>query len=132
MASPSFGLRGRGKPLGGLEKGIESLDCVNDAVVETENLEDKACGKGLLSASARRCIWAIRLRLVRMNTMTARVNESRPMNENTVMIAIKDPASPGVDVALFCGDGDNVGCDAPWELELGCTFCADKNKVCVG
>jgi hypothetical protein len=135
--TPSFGLQGpEGTPLyaGALEERsneAESLNCPagTDAVVETENLEDKFCGVSRrLSTSATRCLCAIRLRLVRMNTMTPRVNESRPRNENTVMIAIKDPGSFVVD-ALFCvGGGDDVGCDVTCELDCDCAL-ADEADV---
>lgn len=93
-------------------------------MVDTENLEDKFCcdctGKGWVSMSGRRCPWVMRLRLIRMNTMTPRVNESRPRNDSTVMVAIKDPESLRVDTAFCTGDGDGVTCDA-CELEYDCT-----------
>jgi len=93
-------------------------------MVDTENLEDKFCGNCTgevwVSTSGRRCIWVIRLRLIRMNTTTPRVNESRPRNDSTVMVAIKDSESARVDTAFCTGEGDGGTCDA-CELEYDCT-----------
>lgn len=95
--------------VGGLEfKSVKRLNYSLDPVVETENLEDKFGSEGWCSSS-RSCVWVIRRRLVRMKTMTPRINENVPRNENTVMIAIKDPAICGDDTASLCAEGDDVG-----------------------
>ena len=103
-------------------------------MVDTENLEDKFCcdcpGKGWVSMSGRRCPWVMRLRLIRMTTMTPRVNKSRPRNDSTVMVAIKDPGSLRADTACCTGDGDGVTCDA-CELEYGCTSADEADMAWV-
>lgn len=105
---------GRGSKLlavGGLElKSVKRLDCSVDPVVETENLEDKFGGEGWRSSSRDR-VWVIRRRLSRKKKMTPRTNENAPRNEDTVMIAIKDPESCGNDIASLCAEGDDVGDD---------------------
>jgi len=54
-----------------------------------------------------------------MNTMTARDNENRPRNENTVIIAIKDHERLDAATAFCAGDGDEVDCDCALADEAG-------------
>lgn len=65
--------------------------------------------------------------------MTPRINESVPRNENTVMIAIKDPASCGDDAASLCAKGDDIGDDdACCELEFDCALGFGEVDTVVG
>lgn len=66
-----------------------------------------------------------------MNTITPRVNDNRPRNENTVMIAIRDPESFVVDTLFCTTDGDDVGCDATCELDCDCALVDEADMAWV-